>query len=242
MPSVKQYAHIVKKCSRLFVVVPILLILAAAPQASGVAAQTEERPFSFPFAGPPGPSSWLMGQPYGNTTFAYRSRLGDYKMGQGLHFGIDISARCRTPVLAIDDGVVLEVDNLFKYGAGPHNILLSHSNGYTSLYGHLIEKPRLLMGTQVKRGQQIGLSGDPDLTCYSRPHLHLEIGGLGHKVAYNPLNLIDIDFDTIALYGGGNRTFERNLDDPRQWQNPFDQPDTIFGGPVINSFAKPWPP
>jgi murein DD-endopeptidase MepM/ murein hydrolase activator NlpD len=232
----------VKTLSRLLLVLPMLLLLAAVPQTPGVDADSEERPFSFPFAGPPGPSTWLFGQSYGNTTFAFRSRFGDYRMGQGIHFGIDISAKCKTPVLAIYDGVVAVNDDVWYYGSGPHNIIINHPNGYASMYGHLFERSRLPVGTQVKRGQQVGLSGDPDETCYSRPHLHLEIRDLSHKRAYNPLNLIDVDWDAIALYNATGRSFQRNLDDPRQWQNPFDQPDTTFGGPVLNNFPKPWPP
>ena len=232
----------VKHLLRGLVIVPLLMLLAAVPHAPGVGAQEGERPFSFPFAGPPGPSTWLMGQPYGNTTFAYRSRFGDYRMGQGLHFAIDISAKCGTPILAIYDGTVAVVDDVYKYGSGPHNVVINHPNGYASLYGHLVERSTLAVGTPVKRGQVIGYSGDPDETCYSRPHLHLEIRDASHKRAYNPLLLVDVDWDTLALYNPQGRAFQRNLDNPRQWQNPYDQPETIFGGPVVNSFAKPWPP
>lgn len=35
-----------------------------------------EKPFGLPFADPPGPSTWLFGQPYGNTVFAYRTQIG----------------------------------------------------------------------------------------------------------------------------------------------------------------------
>lgn len=232
----------VKTLSRLLLVLSLLMLIAAVPQTPGVEAETEERPFSFPFAGPPGPSTWLFGQSYGNTTFAYRNRLGDYRMGQGIHFAIDISAKCSTPVLAIADGVVVVVDDTWYYGSAPHNVVINHDNGYASMYGHLLERSKLTVGTRVKRGQPIALSGDPDLTCYSRPHLHLEIRDLSHKRAYNPLNLIDIDWEAVALYSGTGRSFQRNLDDPRQWQDPLDQPDTIFGGPVINSFPRTWPP
>ncbi len=232
----------VKHLLRGLVIVPLLMLLAAVPHAPGVGAQEGERPFSFPFAGPPGPSTWLMGQPYGNTTFAYRSRFGDYRMGQGLHFAIDISAKCGTPILAIYDGTVAVVDDVYKYGSGPHNVVINHPNGYASLYGHLVERSTLAVGTPVKRGQVIGYSGDPDETCYSRPHLHLEIRDPSHRHAYNPLLLVDMDWDTLVLSSPFGRTFERNLDDPRGWQNPYDQPETTFGGPVVNDFARPWPP
>lgn len=238
----KKNSQIVKKLSQLLVTFLILLVVSLVPETPGVAADDLERPFSFPFAGPPSPNTWLLGQPYGNTTFAYRSRLGDYRMGQGIHFGIDISAKCRTPVLAVYDGVVSVVDDVWKYGSGPHNILVNHPNGYASMYGHLFERPKLRVGQTVKRGDVVGISGDPDETCYSRPHLHLEIRDLSHTRAYNPLLLVDMDWDSIAMYNPFGRSFQRNLDDPRQWVNPYDQPETLFGGPGLNSFPKTWPP
>lgn len=231
-----------KRLIRWSVLPVLLLLLAAVPNTPGVGAQEGERPFSFPFAGPPGPSTWIMNQPYGNTTFAFRSRYGDYRMGQGLHFGVDISARCGTPVHAIYDGTVSVVDNVYAYGSGPHNIVVNHPNGYASLYGHLLQRSTLPVGTPVKRGDVIGYSGDPDQTCYSRPHLHLEIRDSSLRHAFNPLTLVDADWDTLTLSSPFGRTFQRNLDDPRQWQNPFDQPDTAFGGPLLNDFANPWPP
>jgi len=38
-----------------------------------------------------------------------------------------------------------------------------------------LERAHLAPGEPVKRGQIIALTGDPDETCTSRPHLHLEI-------------------------------------------------------------------
>jgi murein DD-endopeptidase MepM/ murein hydrolase activator NlpD len=66
----------------------------------------EPRPFRLPFLDPPGPSTWLMGQAYGNTSGAYRQRRIIYEAGQGVHFGVDLSARCGYPIVAIGDGVV----------------------------------------------------------------------------------------------------------------------------------------
>ena len=65
------------------------------------AAAQSARPFGLPFADPPGPSTWLLVQAYGNTTTAFRWRLSQYGAGQGLHFGLDFSARCGTTVVAI---------------------------------------------------------------------------------------------------------------------------------------------
>ncbi|MDX1522177.1 MAG: hypothetical protein R3264_11155, partial [Anaerolineae bacterium] len=52
----------------------------------------DEPPFILPFAEPPGPSTWLLGQSYGNTTGAFVQREIFYQAGQGIHFGLDFSA------------------------------------------------------------------------------------------------------------------------------------------------------
>lgn len=210
----------------------IVLPLPHSPQAA-------PPPFRLPFAEPPGPDTWLLGQPYGNTIFAYRARAATYWAGQGIHFGIDFDAACGTPVLAIGDGTVVAVDNPY-HGAGPHNLIIDHPNGYGSLYGHLRQRSHLRIGDQVRAGDSIGVVGDPDLTCASRPHLHLEIRDRGSYHAYNPILFIDADWESLALFGPVG--FERDLDDPRRWMTPFDQPDTIFGDPLLNDFANPWPP
>ena len=199
-------------------------------------------PFRLPFSGPPGPSTWLLTQPYGNTTFAYRERLRIYDAGQGLHFGIDLAARCGTPVLAIGDGVVVQVDNIY-HGAGPHNVVINHPSGYASLYGHLLARSHLVEGQSVRQGDPVGLSGDPDLTCSSRPHLHLEIRSApSHRKAFNPMLLIEADWDRIALAGASALGFEQDLANPRQWITWADQPVVIFGQPLLNEYESAWPP
>ncbi|HEU4742450.1 MAG TPA: peptidoglycan DD-metalloendopeptidase family protein [Meiothermus sp.] len=197
------------------------------------------RQFGLPFATPPGPDTWLLGQPYGNTTGAYRRRDSDYRAGQGLHFGLDLSARCGTPVVAIGDGVVVEVDG--PHGAPPHNLVIDHGGGLSSLYGHLLKRPSLKVGTRVKRGQVIALSGDSQFTCTSAPHLHLEIRDSSHQRFFNPILYLDADWDTLAL-GGAGRSFQRDLANPRRWQQLDDQPPARRGGALLNNFASTWPP
>jgi murein DD-endopeptidase MepM/ murein hydrolase activator NlpD len=200
------------------------------------------RPFHLPFSDDPGPSTWLLGQAYGNTTTAFRWRLSQYAAGQGMHFGIDFSARCGTPVAAIGAGVVTKVDAP-EHGAGPHNLMVDHPNGYASFYGHLYERPPLSVGDIVSQGQLVGLTGDPDETCTSRPHLHLEIRDAGaYRRAFNPVPLIEADWDALTLVGSFNRGFERDLADPRRWQHLDDQPDIVFHGPILNHYRQAWPP
>ena len=200
----------------------------------------EKRPFIMPFDGDPGPDTWLFIQPYGNTTFAYQYRYSVYYGGQGLHFGIDLEAPCGTPVLAIGDGVVESIDSW--HGAGPHNLMIYHANGYASFYGHLLVRARLNIGQRVKAGQVVALSGDPDRTCTSRPHLHLEIRDVETEaIAYNPIELIEADWDRIALSGSTPVDFEQDLEAPGKWVSLLDQPQTRFGYPLLNNYVSPWP-
>ena len=203
-------------------------------------AQASRPPFGLPFNTPPGPETWLLGQAYGNTTGAYGNRRIWYASGQGIHFGIDFSARCGTQVVAIGDGAVLAIDNL-GYGSGPHNLLIAHPNGYVSLYGHLLKRPDLSAGQAVKRGDPIAVTGDPDLTCSSRPHLHLEIRPRSLNGTFNAVTFIDADWDMLALAGSYGRGFQRNLDNPRQWQLLDDQPEITWGGPMLNDYRNTWP-
>lgn len=203
--------------------------------------QDEKAPFILPFAGPPGPDTWLFQQPYGNTTFAYRFRRSSYWAGQGIHFGVDFAAPCGTPVLAIGDGIVQSIDS--RHGASPHNLMIHHPNDYASFYGHLLIRSHLKVGQDVRAGEVVGLVGDPDLTCSSRPHLHLEIRDApDHRRAFNPLALIDADWERLALYGSMSISFEQDMNDPHRWQNLIDQPDIKFGDPLLNDYENPWPP
>jgi murein DD-endopeptidase MepM/ murein hydrolase activator NlpD len=197
-------------------------------------------PFILPFADPPGPDTWLLGQAYGNTVGAYRQRNIFYQAGQGLHFGLDFSAPCGTEIVAIGDGLVSEIDS--SHGSLPHNLTIDHPNGYSSFYGHLLETPDLTPGQQVKQGEVIALSGDSFGTCRSAPHLHLEIRNNFHWRAYNPVPLIDADWDSLALVGSFSQGFERDLTQPRRWQTIYDQPNVTFGGPLLNEYDQPWPP
>ena len=174
-------------------------------------------------------------------TGAYRQRRTIYEAGQGVHFGVDLSARCGTPVVAIGDGVVTKVDAL-EHGSAPHNLMIDHPNGYASFYGHLLERPALEVGQPVQAGEIVAKTGDPDGDCTSRPHLHLEIRNAGmYNQAYNPMLLIEADWDSLSLVGPFGAGFARDLSDPRRWQSLYDQPEVHFWGPILNDYDNPWP-
>jgi murein DD-endopeptidase MepM/ murein hydrolase activator NlpD len=196
--------------------------------------------FGLPFAGAPGPDTWLLGQGYGNTTGAYRQRRSTYGALQGIHAGLDFSAPCGTPVRAIGDGVVAEVDG--SHGSPPHNVVIDHAGNLSSLYGHLRVRSPLRVGQSVKKGQVIGESGDSQFTCVSAPHLHLELRDRSHQRFLNPVPYIAADWNSLALAGSFGRGYEYDLDQPRRWQTPDTQPGALRGGPLLNEFRRPWPP
>jgi Tol biopolymer transport system component len=213
---------------------------ADSPPLQGDVPAEGERPFQLPFAEPPSLETWLMAQPYGNTSGAYRQRFTTYGASGGIHFGVDLSAPCGTEIVALADGIVFAVDGPF--GSPPHNLMIDHpQHGYASMYGHLLTAPDLVPGDVVKQGQVVALSGDTGETCYSRPHLHLEIRDLAHVRKYNPALLIEANWDNLSLIGNAGRDFERDLLEPRKWQTLYDQPEVQTGGPIVNDFEYPWP-
>lgn len=86
------------------------------------------------------------------------------------HPGIDIATGLGMPVHPITSGVVEEV--IFGFWGYGNHILVSHTNGFTSLYGHL---GRIF----AKKGQEVStdsILGEVGMTGFSSgPHTHLEI-------------------------------------------------------------------
>lgn len=104
-------------------------------------------------------------QGFGMTSFA---RGGAY--GGAGHNGIDIGAPTGTPVYATTSGTVVSVGfNDNSYGKW---IVIKHTDGYYSLYGHLSQQ-RVSNGQNVNRGDRIGDIGSTGFA--TGPHLHFTI-------------------------------------------------------------------
>jgi len=202
-------------------------------------APAQGKPFGLPFAEPPGPATWYVSQPYGNSLYAFYERGTIYRSGQGLHMGLDFAAACGTTVVAVGDGVVRSVDG--PGGAPPHNLAIEHDGGLVSFYGHLLERPDLVPGQPVVRGQPVALSGDMYETCAAAPHLHLEIRDASMARAFNPVDFVAADWNRLLLLGASPLDYVRDLDAPRRWQALDDQPPIQFGGPMLNDYARSWP-
>jgi len=100
------------------------------------------------------------------------------------HSGVDFRGNIGTPVMASLDGVVSVVGENWLYGK---YIIISHSNGYKTLYGHL-NSFNVKQGDRVARGRKIGEVGN---TGYSTgPHLHFGMYDRNNRLI-NPLELLN---------------------------------------------------
>ena len=104
----------------------------------------------------------------------YISRSFDPERG---HYGIDLVVKDGTPVYASAGGFVVFSGYTNDYG---HIIILSHSDGYLSIYKHcsvILKKEREF----VKQGDLIAQSGNSGLAT-TGPHLHFEIWHNGKPI------------------------------------------------------------
>ncbi len=113
-----------------------------------------------------------------------------------LHNGVDYAAPMGTPVAASADGVVIHKGwkgghptpkgNIGGYG---NTIMIRHSNGYKTLYGHLSRYARgINVGTRIKQHDIIGFVGSTGWS--TGPHLHYTI--YQYDQAINPLKLNNV--------------------------------------------------
>lgn len=89
--------------------------------------------------------------------------------GREVHEGLDIAADFGTPVTSTADGLVIYAAPHAGYG---NLVIVYHSNGITSRYGHL-SRISLEAGQRVKRGDQVGNAGSTGRS--TGPHVHYEI-------------------------------------------------------------------
>ncbi len=97
--------------------------------------------------------------------------ISAYGKGSGkANDGIDIAVPAGTPVKAAENGVVIYAgDGLKEFG---NTVLVKHDNGLVTVYGNASEL-NVKRGQQVKRGEQIAVSG---MTGNAKsPQVHFEV-------------------------------------------------------------------
>ncbi|HMG33544.1 MAG TPA: M23 family metallopeptidase [Blastocatellia bacterium] len=89
--------------------------------------------------------------------------------GRETHEGVDIAVEFGTPVQATADGFVIHAGPYSGYG---NLVVVYHTNGITTRYGHL-SRITVEAGQRVKRGDQVGHAGSTGRS--TGPHVHYEI-------------------------------------------------------------------
>jgi murein DD-endopeptidase MepM/ murein hydrolase activator NlpD len=102
-------------------------------------------------------------------TYLYQGKDVD----QQTHLGFDLAVTARVPVVAANDGVVMNANWLGIYG---NCVILDHGMGVQSLYGHLSSFD-VGVGDKVTRGQTIGRSGMTGLAGGDHLHFTMLVGG-----------------------------------------------------------------
>ena len=83
--------------------------------------------------------------------------------------GIDVAVDFGTPVTATADGLVIHSGLYSGYG---NLVIIYHTNGITTRYGHL-SRITVEAGQRIKRGDQLGHAGSTGRS--TGPHVHYEI-------------------------------------------------------------------
>ncbi len=104
-----------------------------------------------------------------------------------MHEGVDFRAEIGTPIYATGDATVRSARREGSYGL---MIVLDHDHGYETRYAHLSGFAEgIRAGTEVRRGDLIGYTGNTGMT--QGPHLHYEVRIDGQSV--DPLNYLIAD-------------------------------------------------
>lgn len=130
--------------------------------------------------------------------FGERTIFGAFSNHKGLDIGVDVG----TPVIASRTGLVEEfqVSTAFL-GYGTY-VILRHSDGMKSLYGHLSPSLNLTIGQQIQQGQPFALSGN---TGYSTgPHLHFEV--IADDTKLDPAQFLSSRLEHASLFKTGDDT------------------------------------
>jgi murein DD-endopeptidase MepM/ murein hydrolase activator NlpD len=118
----------------------------------------------------------------GKITSGFGVRSDPFSGEKKFHNGIDISAELNTPVKSVADGTIIFSGWKDEYG---NLVVVKHSNGYVSVYGHN-STIKVHDGDTVKKGQIISLSGMTG--AVTGAHLHFELQK--YQTPLNPLRML----------------------------------------------------
>lgn len=121
---------------------------------------------------------------YSRTTSPFGYRSDPFGGGRELHAGIDIKGRRGDPARVTADG---KVEHAGWYGGYGKCVIIKHSNGFETLYGHL-SKVTVKEGARVHTGERIGKIGSTGHSTGN--HLHYEVRKNGRPI--NPVKFLNL--------------------------------------------------
>jgi len=131
------------------------------------------------------PSIWPL---FGRIESGFGWRVHPVQGGLRFHSGVDIPAWVGAPIKSAADGKVIKVGWADALG---NIVIVSHLNGYETVYGHT---SRILVkeGQKVSKGQLIAQVGATGMT--TGPHLHYEVRYKAQPIS--PLPFLNLDMYT----------------------------------------------
>jgi hypothetical protein len=131
----------------------------------------------------PRPYVYALPYPHGRTFSVLQGFHGEFSHRGSNEFAVDFNCPVATPVIAARPGIVVAV-NASAQGSGTtpefledrraNFVLILHSDGTLGEYMHLAPSGiEVAPGQPVRRGQEIGLSGNTGFS--STPHLHFQV-------------------------------------------------------------------
>ena len=98
------------------------------------------------------------------------------------HTGTDIPAPSGTPIYAAPDGIVTTVNRNKNSSSYGYYCIISHGNGYATLYAHQCQVPPVSEGQTVSKGQVIGYVGTTGRSTGNHLHFELRVNGVRNDV------------------------------------------------------------
>ncbi len=128
------------------------------------------------------PAEGIITEEYSGDELVKNETLGDWRT----HNGIDISAEEGTKVVAVADGVIIDVKNDPLWG---RMVVIKHDNGVNSIYCGLSDEVNVSKNKEIKQGNTVGTIGY--IPCESKlpSHLHFEVTVNGERV--DPQDIMD---------------------------------------------------
>lgn len=98
------------------------------------------------------------------------------------HTGTDIPAPGGTPIYAAKTGIVTTVNSNRYASSYGYYCIISHGNGYATLYAHQNQVPIVREGQTVQKGQIIGYVGSTGRSTGNHLHFELRVNGVRNDV------------------------------------------------------------